>query len=190
MNKHIFAVASVAVLSVCCSLSVYAEGGYFGASVGSTSPEGSGFESDTGFKITGGYKYTERLAIEGSYVSLGEFAANNDTLSEISSMTGFSVTSSSVEISGFEFSIVGLMPVNERFSFFGRVGVFMWDADVNVSISGYGSGSESDDGADFIFGLGLSYDLTEKLALKAEYSGYDALDSDVDYFGIGLDFNF
>ncbi len=165
-------------------------GGYFGGSIGKSNPDGSEFKDDTSIKIFGGYQYSKYLALEATYVDLGEFDADRDALNQISNLSGFTVDSVSIEISGFEFSVLGFLPVTDNVSIFGRVGIFSWEADMNVSLAGLGSGTEDDDGNDAVFGLGLNFNVSDGVNLKAEFDRYDAFDGDVDYFGASVAINF
>lgn len=78
MHKKIIAVALFATASV-----AYA-GGYFGAGLGQSSadvgqyygPSVSVSDTDTAFKIFGGYEFNENIAIEGGYTYLGEFGGS------------------------------------------------------------------------------------------------------------------
>ena len=70
-------------------------------------------------------------------------------------------------------------------SAFGRLGFFMWDADIDVSFNGL-TGSDSDDGSDPFFGVGAEIALADRLTLTVEFSRYEALDDDVDFVGVGL----
>jgi hypothetical protein len=96
----------------------------------------------------------------------------------------------SVEVDGIEFALVGHAPLSDTFSIFGRVGIFMWDAEIKIDTVSFGSESETDDGSDAFFGADLSFDVGSQAALRVEYTRYDAADGDIDFIGAGLDFRF
>ena len=189
MNYRILIITCALIYSAICSLSVYAGEGYLGASFGSSKADSEGFKDDSGFKITGGFQVSESLALEGSYLDLGSFSADADLLEDISNFVDAEVLSSSIDISGIELSALASIPVGERISLFARLGIFFWDADISVSVNGFGGGTESDDGSDLGFGVGAKIEVMEQLSLKAEFSRYDALD-DVDFLSAGLDLRF
>lgn len=166
-------------------------GGYVGASFGTTSPDEEGFKDDTGYRITGGALLNPNFALEASYTSLGEFEADEDTRNAIGYLAGgYDVSDVSIEVTGVEFAAVGIAPLNDTFSLFGKIGLYMWDAEVNVDVAGYGSGSDSDDGNDPFFGVGFLVNVSQQISLKGEFNRYDAMDGDVDFLGVGLNLNF
>lgn len=164
--------------------------GYFGVSVGATSPDEDGFDDSNGYKITGGYNVNPTVAIEVSYTQLGEFDADDELIAALEFLTAVAIDDVSVEIDGIEFGVVGHAPISDSASIFGRVGIFMWDAELTIDTTAMGSTSDSDDGSDPFFGFGINFDVGQTTALKAEYVVYDAFDGDVDYIGAGLDIRF
>ena len=137
-------------------------------SLGATSCD----DEDTGMKIFGGYKFTPNFAVEGALVDLGEISA-----------TGPGGTATA-EVDGFEVAAVGIYPINPQFGIFGKLGVFMWD----VSGGGVASGV-SDDGTDIMFGAGVSWNITNRFGLRAEWERFD-VDEDADLLSVGIQFNF
>jgi len=77
--------------------------------------------------------------------------------------------------------------------------LFTWDSDLTSNGAGAFaavSGSSNDDGTDVYFGAGLTYDVTETLGVKAEWTRYNIdgddeyFDTDVDFISAGLVFKF
>jgi OOP family OmpA-OmpF porin len=118
-------------------------------------------EDDTAFKITGGYQINRTFAAEVSY---GNFFDKGG-----------------VEITGFELVGVATFPLANKFSAYGKLGFLMWEAE------GFG---QSEDGTDLTFGLGVQYDVTNKLGIRAGWQRYDADDSDADLFSLGVIYRF
>lgn len=181
-----------AILAGCCLsfANVSLAQGYLGGSVGVTKVDEEGFEDDNGFKITGGYKFNKNFALEASYVDLGEFQAEDEVVEVIEYLVGESLREVSVDITGIELSAVGFAPVSDNAAFFARVGIFKWDADVRVETTWYGSGTSTEDGSDPFLGAGFYFDISDRLAFKAEYIRYDAFEGDVDFIGAGLNIKF
>ena len=100
-------------------------GFYVGASIGQFSVDESGFsESDTSFKLFGGWMFNQFIGgdleyIDGGTVGEGDFG---------------------IDSTGFNVSIKGNWPVTEQFDVFGKVGYYFWDADIDVTGN---SGQES-----------------------------------------------
>lgn len=174
----------IAVLVSCCiGGPAFAQGGYIGAGVGLTTMDicddlgGLGFtncdDEDTGIKIFGGYKFNPNFGVEASWVDLGEVS--------VAGPGG----SASVAVDGFGLAAVGMIPLNERFGVFGKVGLYMWD----VSGGGLATGI-SDDGSDIMFGAGVNWNLTDRFGLRAEWERFDIDGDDVDFLSIGAQLNF
>jgi OmpA-OmpF porin, OOP family len=170
----------------------FAQGFYAGGSIGQSDVDeevaaglidsGSVDGKDTAFKIFGGYQFTPNLAAEAAYVDLGETTYSG-------TFGGAPVTGGKVEISGFNISAVGILPINEKFSAFGKIGIFIWEADASDTTGG-AAFSASDDGSDLSFGLGASYAITPTLSLRAEWERFDSADADADLLSIGVAFRF
>ena len=123
----------------------------------------------------GGYRVNDNFAVEAAYLYLGEAEDDVAPIWE-------------AEVTGFNFSAVGILPVSEQIDLFGKVGMFMWD--VEISERGYGKlGSE--DGTDLSFGLGAAFNVTHEFSVVAEYQRFnDVADGDLDNFSIGGRLNF
>ena len=124
-------------------------GWYVGAGAGNADVNGSAFEDDRGVKLFAGYHFNEHLALEGGYVDLGEF--------DVEARPG-----SSVEIDGFQFVAVGIIPIKEKFSVFGKAGAYAWDADGELG---------DYQGTVFTFGVGVTY--AGKVAVRVEWERFD-----------------
>ena len=133
---------------------------------------------DTAWKIFGGYMFNRNFGIEGAYVDLGE-------LSYSGSFGGAPVTGGKVEVTGFNISAIGAFPVNEQFSIFGKLGLFIWDAEANDTTGGQPF-SATDDGTDLSFGVGVSYNFTRNLGVRAEWEMFKASDADASLISVGL----
>ncbi|MGB4344359.1 MAG: OmpA family protein [Moraxellaceae bacterium] len=148
-------------------------------------------DRDTGFKIFGAYQFNKNIAIEGGYFDLGEFG-----YSAVTSPPG--TLAATMKARGLNVDVVGILPLTEKLSAFGRAGVNY--ADVKDSFSGSGAvtvlaPSPSEKGASYKMGLGLQYDFTRSIGVRAEAERYrldDAIGnmSDIDLVSLGLVFRF
>jgi OOP family OmpA-OmpF porin len=135
---------------------------YIGAGVGQSEVDDfcSGVsncdDTDTGWKLFGGYRFTQYVAIEAGYVDFGKFSGNSGGIS------------GSAEVTGVTAHVVGTLPLNERFSLIGRLGTIY--ADVDVKASGFGIYYHDDDQSfDFAAGVGAEVNITNQFSLRAEY---------------------
>ena len=138
---------------------------YVGASAGLVNIEddsaGTGF-SDTpfGFKVFGGYEFTENFALDVAYTSTLDDAEDN--------VGGIPID---ISLDAFIIRGVGAFPVTDDFSVLGSVG--FWDGDSDVSGGGL-SGSGSDDG--LTLGVGGKYRF-ESVSIRGEFEWFDTDDT-------------
>ena len=184
-----------ATLLGCLPFAVSAEGGYFGASFGSTEivldgvSAGAGTtidDEDSGYKIYGGYNVNENFALEGGYVDFGEVSLNAPTGAQftvagtlLQSLVNINATSSG---DAFTFAGVGKMNLGGA-SIFGKVGLAMWDTETTSNIAALNG---SDDGTDVFFGFGVDVPVMDTLVARFEYEMYELGDDEVDMMSLGL----
>lgn len=124
-------------------------------------------DSDTAFKVFGGYKFTIAAA-ELAYVDFGRIEGNNGTYSEVSGFSGFGMLH------------MGLGPA----SLFGKVGGFMWESDASVE-------QLEDDGYDLAYGLGVMVGLLGIDArMEYEYFNVGGKLDDVSMISVGMSYTF
>jgi OOP family OmpA-OmpF porin len=134
-------------------------------------------ETDSSWKFIGGYQFNQNFALELGYTDLGSVT--------ISGPGG----NATFESTAFELLGVASLPVADRFSVYGKFGFYQADSDLNFNLVGFGSGSASESNTDITFGVGLRYDFTRNLGVRAEWQRYgDVGDgaTDVDVMSIGV----
>jgi OOP family OmpA-OmpF porin len=144
-------------------------------------------DKDTAWKILGGYQFNRHLAVEIGYTDLGEVSATD---------LGATV---SIESTAFEVVAVGIFPVANQFSVYGKLGMYRGDTDTSVSDPG-GSASGSESNTDLTFGIGVRYDFTRNLGVRAEWQKYSdvsandldggTVEADVDVISVGVIWRF
>ena len=83
----------------------------------------------TAFKIFGGYKFNKNFALEAGYFDLGKFGFAATTM-PAGTLNG------QIKLRGLNFDAVGILPLAEKFSAFGRVGLNYAQAKDNFSATG------------------------------------------------------
>lgn len=148
-------------------------------------------DRDRGFKIFGGYQYNKYFSVEAGYFDLGRFGFSTTT-------TPTGTLSGDIRITGLNLDAVGTLPITEKFSAFGRIGV----AYARSEDSFHGTGAvnvlnpnPSSRDTNLKVGLGVQYAFTDALSLRAEIERYridDAVGNkgDVDLASIGLVYRF
>ncbi len=157
-------------------------------------------DSDTGFGLAGGYQVNRNFAAELAYVDLGEisYSANGTVTDGVDDFdAGLGLDQSA---SGPVFSVLGIVPIGERFSVFGRLGVALMsvDADATVSIDGESaSDSAGTDRSNLVYGIGGEFSINRRFGVRLGWDRYAEVGSDdlagevdVDLISLGLRYNF
>lgn len=159
----------------------------------------SGFTSSTisdddrasGFKAFGGYQFNRNFALEGGYFDLGKFGYSAVTV-PAGTLNG------DIRLKGLNLDTVGILPLTDKFSLLGRVGINY--AQARDHFSGTGAvnvldPSPSKRQANVKFGVGMQYAFNDALAMRVEAERYRVNDAvgnrgDVDLFSVGLVYRF
>lgn len=140
-------------------------------------------DKDLGWKVFAGYQFHRNIAVEAGYFDLGKASAGG--------LVGGALVSADAKVRGFELVGVGILPINQAISVFGKLGF----SRSRVSVSGTG-GSASENSTDFTFGLGGQYLFTPNLGARLEWQRYDGVGGnttgkdDIDLFSLGLLYRF
>lgn len=148
-------------------------------------------EDGNHYKVLAGYTFHPHFALEGSYFNLGSFDFDADLLpaAHLSGKAG--------NVNGFALDLVGTLPLQDQWSAFARLGVN--NAKVRQSFSGTATGTgllnDSERGWNQKYGVGLSYAISDTLALRAELERYDLEDNavlkdKVETFSLGVVYRF
>mgnify|MGYP000848929514 CR=1 FL=1 len=138
-------------------------------------------ESDTAYKLIVGYKFNPYFAVEGGYTNLGKFDYRYTGTGALAGDAG----KAKYKADAWHASAVGILPFAERFSLFGKLGLAATNAknswDVNAPALGLvDSGSERKSRTNLLYGVGLGYDVTKNVNVRAEYEDYGRLGNEND----------
>lgn len=145
-------------------------------------------DDGTSWKVYGGYQIMKFFAVEGGFTDLDE--VNFDGVAGSGGLYGAGPVNANFQADGLFVSAVGIYPLNEHFSVFGRMGFMNWNADValtstNVTVSG------DDDGTDPLFGVGVEFLKKDRFALRAEWESFsDVMDESIDRISGNVLFRF
>jgi OmpA-OmpF porin, OOP family len=149
-------------------------------------------ETDSAWKLFGGYQFSRFLAVELGYADLGQ--------SKASGTVGAVTVDAAFEVTAWELVAVGSFPVMDRLSVLGKFGLYR--ADIELSGSGrIGAGtpipfSGDESNNEITFGVGARYDFTRNLGLRAEWQRYKKVggdetgEVDIDLISAGLIWRF
>ena len=148
-------------------------------------------DRSTGYKVFGGYQLNRNFAVEGGYFDVGNFGYTATTV-PAGTLDG------RIKLRGLNLDLVGTLPLNEKFSVFGRAGLNY--AQARDSFSGTGAVQVANPNprksdTNYKLGLGLQYALTESLAVRAEAERYRVNDAignrgHIDLVSVGLIYRF
>lgn len=199
-------IQQVILLAAGASVAAAAHADYIGTLKlpGTASPAPTGFYSfsatsltglapranaDSGFRLKLGYRYSRYLSVESEYVDFGSNAgsvfANPANLASAFRNTGFGVDT------------IATVPLWRQFSFYGRLGAYSGARDVFSTNPASLLGDATRAGGTRVrYGLGMRYDFTKALGIRAEMERYSPLGSPVtgepetDLFSVGLMWRF
>jgi OmpA-OmpF porin, OOP family len=153
-------------------------------------------DSDTAFGLGGGYQLNDHFAVEFVYVDLG--SVGYQATATVTDGVDQAVADVSLEssASGPVVSAVGILPIGERFSVFGRVGLALLNADgkARITIDGVSQGaSQSSQKTDPMYGVGAEYSLSKNFSIRLAWDRYLDVgtedvsgDVDSDLFTLGV----
>ena len=149
-------------------------------------------DSDTAWKFFGGYKFHPNFSAELAYNDFGKGNANG-------TISGVSVNADA-KSNAWELDGVGTWPLGNKFSVFGKLGLYRAKVELtgSAAVAGFsGSSSANSTNTGLTFGAGGMYDITPAIAARLELQRYSRVGSDdvggksdVDVISIGALFKF
>ena len=146
-----------------------------------------------GWKAFAGYKFTDNLAVEGTYYNLGK-------AEETYQHATYGTINATGEATGFGLSGLYSVEVFDNFEVFGKLGAIRWNLEGKAK-STVATAVEEQDGTSMIYGFGANYKFTDNLGIRGEYERYNAEyqtdvndsskteESDVDILSLGATFS-
>jgi hypothetical protein len=125
---------------------------------------------DTSFKIYAGKRLYKHLGFEVAYQDLGKLDNEEGRVTT----TG--------ETTGFNFSLLGIIPFEGYGFLYGKAGFMAWQTDYTRKENGSKTSSD-DDGTDFTYGLGYAISFNNKFEIRLEYERLNELDDNFDSGG-------
>jgi len=148
---------------------------YIGASAGRANYRAPS-ETDMAWRFFGGYQFHRNFAVEAGYHNLGEVNfVQGDRSSQVFELTG-----------------VGLFPVANALSVYGKVGAYYGKSEVRSSV--IPSGDDTNGG--LTYGVGAQYDISPQVGARLEWQRYDQVggsrtgETDIDVMNVGLVYRF
>ena len=126
-------------------------------------------ESDTAWKIYGGYRFTTNVAAEFFYANLGKFS--NSASGTAAPGPSSIKLSSDLKITGFGAAALIGIPLGDQWNVFAKPGLLYWDAKLTSTLtqdSATNSGSLDKKGTSPSLGVGTDYAFTDRFSARFE----------------------
>ncbi len=166
--------------------------------IGATATSLSKNETDTGFKAYIGYRFNQNFALEGGWTDFGKFSATRTMTAP-----GFGTVQANVKASGAHLDALGIWPLQNNLTLFGKLGALYDTVETNASTTGavvFPAGTNTNpkhSGLNWKFGLGAGYDFTPTVGARVEWERAKNLGdsstggkADVDLLSVGVVFRF
>lgn len=145
-----------------------AEGWYGGLNLGVgmpnlKTPNGVDKDSQSVAGVVAGYKFNPYFAVEGQYTGTGKVTDN---------------VSGSVKADALSLTAVGIVPLNDAFDVYGKLGVASSKTTVSSGLGTYHDASKTA----ATYGLGAEYHFDKALSMRV---GWDHYQAEVDVSGAG-----
>ena len=157
-------------------------------------------DSDKGWGLHIGYRFTRYVAAEVGYLDLGEFLYANQVQMDVLSAPLIFNSDVRFQVSGPFASVLGMFPINERFDVHVRGGILFSDTRMRVRFVAvepdlpetFFSGEVRDSEKDFFAGIGATWNINPSYSLRVEYQrfldvgGDNVGETDVDLISASL----
>lgn len=142
------------------------------------------------WKLYGGYSFNAHLAVEAGWTDLDEITTrfSGTSATDLASLRAVRPSSGK----GPEAAILLSYPFSERFSGYGRLGVWRWRSHYELINSGTGTVTESVrvNDTDAVYGLGLAVRLDDTWSARLSWDRYRTDPDDTDLIGLGINYHF
>lgn len=181
----------------------------FGASLGAVNFNGtqsaSSDDTASGFKLFGGYFFNDNIAVELSYIDMGEVDANSQASGTFydaanNSVDGDLYASAKASVDAFTLDASLNYPVASFATLFVKGGLYAADTKLELSAGSSFStdnfnDSKTDRSTGLHFGIGANFKVMDAIGLRAEWERLDNVEanggeSDVDLLSAALIYNF
>jgi OOP family OmpA-OmpF porin len=161
--KHTILFAMLAALAG--SAAAQSQGAYVGGNVGRAEQKasvdglGSDKDTDTGFKLYGGYNFTQNFGLETGYADLGKLKRS------------YFDGSVSLEPTSVYFAATGTVPLDAQFSLFGKAGVARTKVKGSIAVDDFRQSGKENRSTGY-FAVGATYAINHNFSVVAEYENF------------------
>lgn len=138
-------------------------------------------DSDIGYQAVFGYRFIRYLAAEFGLAQYGDLSSTGTANVLFEGQTEFLPTTVKVKnsIGGPVFSAIGILPFNDKFEIFGRVGLLFASSKVEAVERADGEviafGSAKGDSTEMALGAGFSWNINQMYSIRGEVVKIDGV---------------
>lgn len=179
-NKPLVFLTALVAAAATTAFAEQPTGLYFGPEIGSADlqEDGFGFNTDETFwGLAVGWQATQHVGVELGYIDVKDI---KDSLTD-----GSDTLDGSLALSAITGSVIGAIPMGDRWSLFGRAGAANLRAKVSGRLNGTPIGSVSEDSTEFFWGAGIGM-MAEGARLRLEYRRIEFEAGDAGLISLGL----
>ncbi len=132
-------------------------------------------DTDIGYQATFGYRFTRYFAAEIGLVQYGELSSSAKSDVDFGDGNGFEPVSVKLafNVGGPLFSAIGILPLNDKFELFGRIGYLFASSEREFSSRAQGesgiTGSAKGDSQEVVYVIGATYNINQVYSIRLEY---------------------
>lgn len=142
-------------------------------------------QTNFGWKVLGGNRFHENLALEVGYVGLGQVDVTiNAPVANTAKLTQDTSEVAPLSIQGGLMEVVGVWPIRPQLSLLGKVGGIVWEGKANI-----GQVAHKKHGTDWILGMGAQYRMNQRFSTRVEWERFLIKDK-VDLLSAGVEAHF
>lgn len=150
-------------------------------------------DTDTGWRLVGGWQFHDRFAFEIGYVDLGDIQYSvNTTTADPDGFVAALANRTPLMSSGFTVGFAATMPIPGMGDgapyFIGRLGAYIWDSEETFT-GGTTPVRRSDSGTDLVFGLGAGFKVSETVDVELTWERFGS-DTKVNFLNLGARYRF
>jgi hypothetical protein len=132
-------------------------------------------DTDLSYQISFGYRFNRYIAAELALCDYGSLVTTTQADVLIPNSPGYAPSNNKLgfKFAGPLFSVIGILPINNSFELYGRLGYIFASTtrDLNWVVEGAGSigGSAHSDAQRPVYGVGMNFNLGQVYTIRAEY---------------------
>ncbi len=138
-------------------------------------------DSDS-YALGAGYTVNRNFSLEAAYLDFGSQNATTDCPPDFACAGLVLPLLTKADLTAYSLSVIGSIPLTDRFDVFGQVGIVSWDVDYKGISSAFDASGE-----DLLYGAGLRWSIDDHWKVFAEYG---KVELDFDTASIGVSYHF